>query len=277
MSAGACGAFSAPLTTSLPAGPPYLDTSVASGSCYRYSLIAFDMVGNTTTYATSSVAKVDYVGPTHAFTLASAVNASRTGSNVYYRGNVAGSFRIVAALTDSSLVTSASFPAITATGWTHAAETVVTPTGGPYTSSSYGWTGTSSAPGAYAVSATDDAGNVGDGPVNFVRDVNIPVGGSITYPNVLTTATTVPLTTVLGTDSLSGLTAADSSFERSVAKLNGSDLKCGLFAAWLPLQPTAGFDTSAPGGWCYRYRLTVLDKVGNAALYTSTNVVRVTA
>jgi hypothetical protein len=104
---------------------------VTSGTCYVYRYSIAD-IGNRTTYTNASITKVDSVAPLDSLSLEGAVNASQTGNTIYYRGSVAGSFRVVDAATDTaSGVASATFPAIATTGWTHELETVSSPTGAP--------------------------------------------------------------------------------------------------------------------------------------------------
>jgi hypothetical protein len=61
LSGGACGSFSAfaDLSSDLP-NSPYVDNSVANGSCYKYRYVVTDRVGNQDIATSSSVAKVDY-------------------------------------------------------------------------------------------------------------------------------------------------------------------------------------------------------------------------
>lgn len=154
LSAGACGAFGpfAVLATNPASGASF---PVGSRTCYQYRYLISDNVGNQTAYTSASVAKVDNVGPVDSLSLESAVNASQSGTTVYYRGSVAGSFKIVDAVTDAaSGPASATFPAITTTGWVHNLETIGTPTGGPYASTAFSWTANPTNPTVKTVIST---------------------------------------------------------------------------------------------------------------------------
>lgn len=86
-----------------------------------------------------------------------------SGSSLFYRGLLAGAFTITNAVSDTggsgpaSSATSAL--AGIATGWTHTAGTVSTPSGGPYVSSTFSWiAGTTTTPST-TLTAADGAGN----------------------------------------------------------------------------------------------------------------------
>ncbi|MGD0255195.1 MAG: hypothetical protein ABSB99_06550 [Acidimicrobiales bacterium] len=86
-----------------------------------------------------------------------------SGTTVYYHGSVAGSLTITNALTDTggSGPASSSFPALsgTATGWTHSASgTVSTPTGGPYVSTTFSWSASTTSSPTEVVTGTDNVG-----------------------------------------------------------------------------------------------------------------------
>ena len=64
LSGGSCGTFGSfsDLVTESDGG--YTDTSVTNGNCYKYQYIISDNAGNTATYTSSNVAKIDTVAPT---------------------------------------------------------------------------------------------------------------------------------------------------------------------------------------------------------------------
>jgi hypothetical protein len=154
------------------------------------------------------VTKVDSVATTNSISLESAVNASQNGTTIYYRGSVTGSFKLVDVVTDSaSGPASATFPAIATTGWTHDVETVSTPTGGPYTSSPFSWTGEAANPTVKPVIGTDLAGKSStNASILFTSDIVAPSGGSITYANGIVNTTTVPIATSTATTAPRGST-----------------------------------------------------------------------
>src|SRR4029453_5486448 len=109
---GACGTFGAfaPVTLSGSA-----DSSVTSGSCYRYQAKATDNVGNVSaTSQPSADAKVDGTAPTTpSLFFTGFSNSAASGSTVYFRPGATGSFTVTAASSDpQSGVAAYSFPSI---------------------------------------------------------------------------------------------------------------------------------------------------------------------
>jgi type II secretory pathway pseudopilin PulG len=119
----------------------------------------------------------DHTAPVNSLTLSSQSGGESylSGTTVYYRGSTTGSFTITNALSDTgSGPASSAFPALggTATGWTHTASTVSTPTGGPYVSTTFSWTaGTASGP-TETITGTDNVGNTVTTTLTFVNDSN---------------------------------------------------------------------------------------------------------
>jgi hypothetical protein len=276
--AGACGTFG---TFAVVATNPASGVSlpVTSGTCYQYRYSIADNVGNRTTYTSASVTKVDSVGPVDSLSLEGAVNSSQTGNTIYYRGNVAGSFKIADAATDAaSGPASATFPAIATTGWTHEVETISTPTGGPYVSSPFSWTAGATNPTVKTVFSTDLAGKSStNASVLFASDIVAPSGGSIAYTNGVVNSTSVPITTVNGSDGASGINTATTTIKRDVVPLTTATEICGTFPGTYATTVTlvGGSDTSVTSGNCYHYEYIVSDKVGNQAVNTSASVAKV--
>src|SRR5207244_4236077 len=104
---------------------------------------------------------------------------------------------------------SATFPSLSATNWTtHNAETVSTPAGGPYTSTTFKWSASASEPAAYTVASKDNAGNTSAGStLTFVSDTTAPSGGSVSVP-ARVHATAIEVTFSAGTDGGSGISTA---------------------------------------------------------------------
>jgi hypothetical protein len=226
--------------------------------------------------AFSVVADAD--GPTHALSLADATNAHFDAGRLYYNSNVSGSFRLVDALTDSgSGAASVSYPALALTGWTHAAETVETPAGGPYVSRSYSWTARPSNPSGYTIVGRDRLSTTSSAAVPFVADPNAPTGGSISYPAGVLKTLSVPITTTAGTDSGAGLSPTPGMIQRDQAPLDTATGACGTFPRTFATTVTLvdGADTMVGNARCYQYRYRVADNVGNVATYTSADVVKV--
>jgi hypothetical protein len=277
LSAGACGAFG-PFSTVATNPASGVSFPVLSGTCYQYRYAISDNVGNQSTYTSASVTKVDNVAPTNSLSLESAVNASQTGNTIYYRGTVAGSFKIVDVVTDTaSGPASATFPEIGTTGWTHEVETISTPTGGPYTSTPFSWTPEPGSPTIKSVTGTDVAGKSStNASINFTNDILAPNGGSITYANGVVNSTSLAIATANGGDSGSGINTATTTIKRDVAPLTSTEI-CGAFPGTYATTVTlvGGADTSVTSGNCYRYEYLVSDKVGNQATYTSASVAKV--
>ena len=111
LSNGTCGTFGSFAAVTLSGGA---DTTVASGSCYRYQYKAVDNVGNVSTASTPSAdAKVDTTPPTTPTLLfGSQTNAAAIGSVVYY-SPTGGSFAVTAGSTDGeSGIASYAFPSV---------------------------------------------------------------------------------------------------------------------------------------------------------------------
>ncbi len=135
LSNAACGTFGSFAPVTLSGGA---DTTVASGSCYRYQYKVADNVGNVSTAsAPSGDAKVDTTPPTTPTVLFSGqTNAAATGSVVYY-SPTNGSFAVTVASTDGeSGIASYTFP--TVSGFTvvgTGASRIFRSSGGPSASS----------------------------------------------------------------------------------------------------------------------------------------------
>jgi hypothetical protein len=277
LSAGTCGSTYTTFTT-IATNPtsPYADTGGTSGNCYEYRYLISDAVGNQATYTSANAVKLDTVAPTQAFSLGSPVAAYLTGTTLYYNGNGPGSFKLVDTLTDPvSGVASATFPSIATTGWTHAAETVSTPTGGPFTSSMFSWTATATNPTGFAVIGTGNAGTTGPAGLTFTSDTTAPTGGSITYAGGnYSSSGSVAISTTNGTDSLSGVNAGSGVIKRDQALVGALGVCLGFpgtYATTVTLH--GGADTNLGALTCYMYEYVVSDNVGNQAIYTSPNVV----
>jgi Ice-binding-like len=225
--------------------------------------------------ATTTV--LESVAPTQAFSLSSRIAAFLNGTTLYYKGDTSGSFTLLDTVTDSgSGPASAAFPAIATGGWTHGAETVVTPTGGPYASSNFTWTAGPSNPSGYTVTGRDTAGNATSDAINFVSDTTPPAGGGISYADGVVTSPSVPIATTAGTDSQSGIDAGSQTIRRAQATLDTTTQTCGVFGGFATtVTLSGGADTSVSSGNCYMYESLISDNVGNQVTYGSAFVVKV--
>ena len=190
-------------------------------------------------------------------------NPGGSSATVYYRGAGAGSFRLQDAATDTgSGVAQVTYPAVTKSGWTHAAETV---TSAPsYQSSTYSWTaGATASPGGQAIIAQDRAGNSTTGsPVTITNDTTAPTTPSLalTSPPAWYATAAVALTPTDGTDGGSGVDVATRIYQRDETSITSGS--CNAFpGAWATV--VSNPDTTVQNGRCYRYRLRESDRVGN--------------
>ncbi len=282
LAGGTCGAFGAFATVATSPTSPYTD-SVTSGNCYEYRYVVADNLGNAATLSSQSVLKVDSSPPTHALSLASPVGAYLTGSTLYYASAAAGSFKLLDALAGNSPVASVTYPLIGATGWTHPAETVSTPSGGPYASSAFSWTANPASPSAYVVTGQNSLGTASTSSLTFTGDATAPTGGSVAVTGLggaggrYSTSTALHVTFAPGTDSGSGLALSGAMLLRGAATLSSTNGvtagACGPFGAYAqvgvagPTSPVT--DTVPAANACYRYEYLVPDQVGNTAAYTT--------
>jgi hypothetical protein len=276
LAGGTCGTYGSYATIANNPSSPFSDSPPADG-CYQYRYLISDNVGNEATYTSASVVKQDTTGPTGVLSLTAPVGAylATAGPTLYYKGNASGSFRLVDTVTDAgSGAASAVFPLIATTGWVHNAETVTTPAGGPYTSTSFSWTANPAGPGVKSIAGRDVAGNVGGPVLTFLSDITAPTGGSISYTGGVVNAASVPITTVAGTDAGSGI--GTTTIKRDVATLTTSTETCGTFPGTYAttVALVGGADTSVTTGSCYQYRSVVADNVGNTVTNTSATVVK---
>ncbi|MEY2567492.1 MAG: hypothetical protein QOE35_2021 [Actinomycetota bacterium] len=146
LTGGSCGTFgSFNSVGAAGAASPYTDASVLSGNCYEYQYLVTDNVGNTATYSSASVVKVDTSAAIFTVT-ASGANVSATGATAFFKSAGAGSFTVTASDPESG-VTSSTFPAAL-TGWTP---------GGSGNARTY-TLGAATVSSSIAVSATNGAG-----------------------------------------------------------------------------------------------------------------------
>jgi chitobiase/beta-hexosaminidase-like protein len=274
LSAGGCETFGAFVLAATNPTSPY-SFAVTTGTCYKARYLISDHLGNQAAYLGAGTIKVDTVPPTDSLSLADAVNASMTASTIYYRGNVNGSFEIVDAVADAaSGPGSATFPAISTTGWAHNVETISTPVAGPYVSTEYSWTASPAFPTAKTVIGRDAAGLAANASVTFTSDVTAPTGVNISYTNGVVSPSSIAITTNNGNDPGSGINLATVKIKRdSTTLVSGS---CGSFPGTYSTTVTlvGGADTNVTRGNCYRYQYIVADHVGNVTTFNSASVAK---
>jgi hypothetical protein len=271
---------------------PTAYSALSSGS-HTFQVEAKGADGAVTSVA-SYTWTVDATAPTQALALASGASGAFLGggATLYYRGSASGAFQFVDTVTDSgSGSASATYPAISATGWTHAGETITTPAGGPYTSSAFSWTASPANP-TYSVTAKDAVGNSTSTSVTFVNDTSAPSGGALTVggataggSGALVYSSSASFAIGARTDYAEAQSASQSGLASSVLTVQSETLSggaCGTPGSGGPFvsaQTISG--TTQPSGivtgYCYLYTLTGTDKVGNSALISATVAVDTTA
>lgn len=226
-----------------------------------------------------TVAATDTTAPVNAISLSSVSGgASKPGNTVFYRGAAAGSFALTNAVSDTGSGPASSATAAltgTSTGWTHSPSNVSTPSAGPYVSSAFSWTASTTSAPSETVTGRDVAGNAAITSLSFVDDSTAPSAGTVTYANGYQPGRSVAVTFTTGTESGSGIATRQLQL-RSAALTSGT---CGAYTAFANVgadTPTSPYtDSQVTNGVCYMYRYVVTDQVGNQTIATSANVSKV--
>jgi hypothetical protein len=245
-----------------------------------------DNAGNVESSNMSAQVKVDTTAPTDSLSLGAApVHAFQSATTVYFASALNGSFTLQDTVADSgSGAASARFPQLSASHWTHAAETVSSPAGGPFASSSYSWTAGAASPSAAerTITSTDLAGNTSTGTAPaFVADSTAPsgaalvvngkaassAGGTESFAN--TTSFTVGTRTDY-TDSGSGLASSTLTVQSSTLSKGACGTPGSAGAYTSPTVIAAKTNPAIASGYCYLYTLTGTDNVGNTASISAT-------
>jgi hypothetical protein len=266
---GTCGTFGAFAGVTLASNA---DTTVASGSCYRYRYRVADRVGNQTTSPNSADTLVDTSAPTAAATAPDEVTGagdqfwSAATNTLWFRPAGAGSFTLKATAADpESGTTQMAFPDLsTLSGWSGS-------TGGndpgasPYASPvNYTWTAGAASPGAKTMTVTNGSGLTGTAAVTITADSTAPTGQTVAINSgPWYTTASVPLTLVAGTDAGAGVDPARTVVQRAAAPLTNG--VCGTFGAFAAVTLSNGADGSVASGNCYRYESQATDNVGNVS------------
>jgi len=262
--------------------------SIAEGP-HTVSYWSVDNAGNTENTNSTGTIKVDTVAPTSAISLGgSPSHALLSGSTLYFNSATSGSFTLIDTVGDAtSGAASATFPLVTATNWTHAAQTVTTPGGGPYSSSTYSWTSGAGTPSGAQASFTsaDTAGNSSATAVlTFTPDTTAPSGGSLSVNGATatpggstSTSTSTSFAINARTDYAETQSPGQSGLASSTLTVQSSTLtnnSCGAAGSGGPFKTaTVVIGTTNPTietGFCYVYTLTGIDNVGNAASVKTT-------
>ena len=292
--APACG--TSPTTPLPPTIVSCVDSGLADGAA---DYVVTAVVGTWTTSGTTDVpvtVAADRTAPTIRLSGAQRTNAlidRRDGESLlFFRPAAGGSIRIDARLTDEETgPESATFPAVTAAGWSHANETVTTGTGSPptvtYRSADLAFEPGAATPDVMLVTGVDQRGNARTRQLTFVPDAQPPTGGALTVngsdgdgsgtqswdsDGAFTVSAVTPF---VESESASAAGLADVVLTRESAAL--SDGTCSAFGGASDIGLVAPVEESGLSDGCYRYTLTGTDRVGNSAAISTTVRVDTTA
>lgn len=208
-------------------------------------------IGGDTTAPTASLGGFTEVTG-HAYQYAS-------GSTMWVNPAQTGSFSVDVTATDSgSGMKQVEYPTL-GTGWSPAAGN---DTATPFTYV-YTWSAAPASPGAKTAVARDNALNGTNVSFTVATDSAGPSGGTVSYLDGYTAASSVNVTLTPGSDASSGI--ASWQLQRRAATLTGTS--CGTYGSWAnigsasPATPYA--DATVATNTCYQYQLLVTDNVGN--------------
>jgi len=230
---------------------------LSTDGVYTIKYFSVDNVGNAEPVQTAStLIRIDRTNPSApALTLSeSSPFAFASGATVYVNTGQAGTFTVAATASDAgSGLERIRFP-------------------GPlddFTSPYQAIYAFSDLSGAQAVTAFDLAGNSAPSSFTVTPDTAGPAGGSVSYPDGYDADGQVTISTADGTDALSGVDGSSGVIERRTAPL--VDGVCDPFTGgWTSVTSPNTVATDS----CAQYRYRVSDRVGNEAIYTSTDVVK---
>lgn len=273
LSNGSCGTFGAfaPVGSAAPTSP-FADTTVTSGNCFQYQYLVADNAGNTATYTSASVAKVDTSAPV--FTLSTTgLNVSASGTTAFFKSGGVGAFTVTAS--DSTSGISASSFAAAPSGWT----ALVVGNTCTYTLA------TASASSSVVVSATNGAGtSSGNQTVTITVDGAAP---TITASNLAIGPidnTTTPGFVKAGgqyyvyanaTDGASGVGAVTANVNSVTALQTALPLVAGSYSAFgvsYGYRSAAVTADAGLGAGNKSYKGTATDNVGNATTTANATV-----
>ncbi|MCB0877480.1 MAG: hypothetical protein KDC46_00665 [Thermoleophilia bacterium] len=262
-----CGTFDTNYgaVASNPATSPFVDTTVASGNCYRYRVEVTDVAGNTATLDdvsthTYAFVYVDSTPPSFTpFSVLPAANAGAQhwdGSTAWFNPATTGAFAVRTSAGDAQ--SGISDIVLGSLGYGLSAVSS-SRTGGSF-EGIVSWAAGAPAQ-AIPVIATNSAGSSSTASVDIAPDAAPPTGATITAPTRQTTGR-VPLVISMGTDTQSGVRGW--SLQRSSAVVHASG--CGDFDSFVTIEEgveNASLDAGVGLGTCHLWRLIVRDNVGN--------------
>ena len=267
------------------------DTSVGSNGSYSYEVVA--SFGSFTVSSNVVSVNIALVPPTDSVSLVSPVGAylNTATDTVYINTKVGGSFGLADAVRAPGVApASASFPGVSAAGWSGhtTSETVSTGTSSApsitYSSSTRYSFDTTAVASTGIVSSADILGNTSAGvDLTFTPFSGGPTGGSLTADGIagtsgdaliLTSATSYPLAWTNFTADASGI--ASSSL--SVKFAPWSSNTCGTYGSAIMITTSSpSTETETSGDGCYQYTLAETDNVGLVSTLMTTVEVDTTA
>jgi hypothetical protein len=205
-------------------------------------------------------------------------NAASVGDVVYYRGVDPGSFTLTNAVTSASATPASSSTAAlggTTTGWSHTASTVSSPSGGPYVSNPFSWTGGTTSSPTLDVTGRDSSGGSAVTSLTYVNDSTPPSGSTVGYDDGYQPYQAVEVTFAAGSDS--GVGIATHQLQRAGAPIDSG--ACGTFTSFANIGSGSArspyIDSAVANQSCYVYRYVVTDFLGNQAVAVTGNVAKV--
>ena len=256
------------------AGSSRSDSNLATGYCYRYVITATDNVGNEGT-TTSAAVLVDETAPSTPSATATGASTYLTGATLFFRSAVAGSATVAASAADAqSGIALLRFAGTAGSGWTPSSIFAETDATDPYsvelswdTGAAGGWT--------LAIDARNGAQSYGS-----AIELAITADGTAPEGTFTTPAGGAQATGSISVDWTESDGAGSGIASRSLQRYVGTIVtpgSCVAVADWTvsgaattTVAPRS--DTGLTTGFCYRYVLTLTDRVGNASETTSSAV-----
>ena len=254
--------------TTSPYAASWVTTGVSDG-LYDLQVITTDKSGNTVTSALVTNVRVDNTAPTVSVVVASgATGAFQSGAKIYFKSNAAGSFGLVATVTDAgSGAASATFPVLATAGWTHPAETDTTPAGGPYASTTFAGRRVRRRRAPTRSPVADAAGNTATSAFTFTADMTAPTG-AVTAPAAAANVRGSVAVTSNSADAGSGVNSAQ--FQTSPA---GAGTWSNLGAADTVTPYSTTWDTTTYSDGLFDLRVITTDNLG--ITFTSATIANV--
>ena len=257
---------------------PRVDTSLATG-CYRFAITLVDNVGNSGT-AYSAAILVDTTPPPTPTLSETGSGSYLAGSTLFFRAGSLGTLTLSASTSDpTSGIASITFSGTPPSGWTMTPSLPTADTTAPYSiqmdwaAAAAGWT--------IEVTAQNGAGAVSStASLSLVADTDDP-SATISSPAGATIAASSALTLAWSESDGTGAGVASRSIQRERAAIPaaGSCTGASFSPDGAPTTATSSrTDTGLASGFCYRFAITLVDRVGNSAtIYSGTVLIDTSA